>query len=153
MNGVKILCYCLLLSSVFGCKKKSSKSTPVNNNTGTTDSVVFAKGADVSWVTQMESSGYNFYDSAGTQTDCFQLMKELGMNAIRLRVWVNPMGGWNDSLDVMNKAVRANNLGLKVMLDFHYSDTWADPGTQTKPAAWASLGTRGINKPGIHTHL
>jgi arabinogalactan endo-1,4-beta-galactosidase len=52
-------------------------------------------------------------------------------------VWVAPAGGWNGKADVVDKAVRAKNLGMRVMIDFHYSDTWADPGHQTKPAAWA----------------
>src|SRR5271156_2282974 len=106
MKCMKILCGCLLLFCLFSCKKKSPGSQSTTNNTPV-DSTVFAKGADISWVTQMEASAYKFYDSAGTQTDCFQLMKELGINAVRFRVWVNPSGGWNDSLDVMNKAVRA----------------------------------------------
>lgn len=98
----------------------------------------FVKGADIGWLTQMESSGIKFCNSAGVQEDCIQILKELGMSAIRLRVWVNPVSGWNGTADVIAKAVRAKNLGMKVMIDFHYSDSWADPGQQTKPAAWAS---------------
>jgi arabinogalactan endo-1,4-beta-galactosidase len=60
------------------------------------------------------------------------------LNSIRLRVWVNPANGWNNSADVLAKAQRAKNLGLKIMIDFHYSDIWADPSHQTKPAAWAA---------------
>lgn len=86
----------------------------------------------------MEAAGKKFYNSAGTEQDCIQILKDLGMNTIRLRVWVNPANGWNDVTDVVAKAVRAKNLGLKLMIDFHYSDTWADPAHQTKPAAWAS---------------
>ena len=59
------------------------------------------------------------------------------MNTIRLRVWVNPSTTWNSTADVVAKAVRAKNQGMRIMIDFHYSDTWADPGNQTKPAAWA----------------
>lgn len=100
----------------------------------------FAKGADVGWLTQMESSGVRFFNAAGAQQDCIQILKDLGMNSIRLRVWVNPSGGWNGQTDVVNKAVRAKNLGMRVMIDFHYSDSWADPGQQTKPAAWSTHG-------------
>jgi arabinogalactan endo-1,4-beta-galactosidase len=96
----------------------------------------FTKGADVSWLTQMEAAGYKFYDSAGTAMDCLQLLKSLGMNAIRLRVWVNPPEGWCSNADLVAKAVRAKNLGFRLMLDIHYSDTWADPAHQAKPAAW-----------------
>ncbi len=96
----------------------------------------FAKGADVSWLTQMEASGIKFYDNSGTEKECMLLLKGLGMNSIRLRVWVNPVGGWNNTADVVAKAIRAKNLGMKIMIDFHYGDTWADPGQQTKPSAW-----------------
>ena len=100
-------------------------------------SYIFAKGADISWVTQLESEGYTFATAAGKPTECTALMKELGMNAIRLRVWVDPDGGWNAKADVVEKAKRAHALGMRLMIDFHYSDTWADPSHQTPPAAWA----------------
>ena len=64
-------------------------------------------------------------------------MKSLGMNAIRLRAWVNPSDGWCNTADVVAKAIRAKNAGMKIIIDFHYSDVWADPGKQPKPAAWA----------------
>lgn len=97
----------------------------------------FAKGADVSWLTEMEAAGIKFYNSSGGELECMQLLKNLGMNAIRLRVWVNPANGWCNTTDVTAKAVRAKALGMKILLDFHYSDAWADPGKQNKPAAWA----------------
>jgi len=96
------------------------------------------KGADISWVSEMEASGLKFYTSSGQETDCFTLMKSLGVNSIRLRVWVNPVGIWNGTNDVVAKAIRAKNAGLKLLIDFHYSDTWADPGKQAKPALWAN---------------
>src|SRR5206468_7849700 len=68
----------------------------------------------------------------------FQLMKDIGMNSIRLRVWVNPSDGWCNTSDVVFKAISANSLGMKLMIDFHYSDSWADPGKQNKPDAWSS---------------
>ena len=118
---------------------------PDNGNGGTTPVVsVFAKGADVGWLTQMEAAGIKFYSGSGTETECMQLLKNIGMNSIRLRVWVDPAGGWNGTNDVVAKAMRAKNLGLKVMIDFHYSDSWADPGQQTKPAAWAALDLAGL---------
>jgi arabinogalactan endo-1,4-beta-galactosidase len=97
---------------------------------------VFAKGADVSWITQMEKEGKNFYSAAGKQMECIALLKTLGMNSIRLRVWVNPKDGWNGRDDLLVKALRAKKLGMRLMIDFHYSDWWADPGKQVKPAAW-----------------
>ncbi len=99
----------------------------------------FAKGADIGWITEMEAVGKKLYNAAGVETEGFALMKSLGMNTIRLRVWVNPSPAWNNVADVVAKAVRAKNLGLRIMIDFHYSDSWADPGQQTKPAAWAAM--------------
>jgi arabinogalactan endo-1,4-beta-galactosidase len=99
----------------------------------------FAKGADVGWVTQMEASGRVFYNAAGVQQDLFQILQGYDMNTIRLRVWVNPAGGWNGKNDVIAKAIRARNRGFRLLIDFHYSDSWADPAQQTKPAAWAGL--------------
>ena len=96
------------------------------------------KGADISWVTEMESKGIQFYNKNGVATECFALMKEIGMNAIRIRVWVNPANKWNGIEDVIAKCVRAKNLGLQLLIDFHYSDNWADPSKQTKPAAWST---------------
>lgn len=125
--------------SLFGCDKPGTDPEPpppppppVNNNPA------FVKGADVSWLTEMEAAGRKFYNSNGVEQDLFQILKDLGMNTIRLRVWVNPAGGWSNTADVVAKAVRAKNAGMKIMIDFHYSDWWADPGKQNKPAAWAS---------------
>lgn len=99
----------------------------------------FAKGADVSWVSEMEDDGIKFYNNAGAAQDLFTILKGKGMNSIRLRAWVNPANGYNNTADMVEKAVRAKNAGYRVMLDLHYSDTWADPGNQNKPAAWANL--------------
>lgn len=100
----------------------------------------FARGADISWCTEMEADGKKFYNADGTETDIFALMKEIGMNAIRLRVWVNPTlygyGAWSDKADVVAKAKRAHEQGLDLMIDFHYSDFFADPGSQTIPLDW-----------------
>jgi arabinogalactan endo-1,4-beta-galactosidase len=136
-RALKFICLVWLGLSVWSCSK--THQTPVVPTTPSQKSVTFSKGADVSWLTQMEASGLKFYDSTGTQQDCMVLVKSLGINSIRLRAWVNPSGGWNNTADVVAKAKRANALGLRILLDLHYSDTWADPGDQNKPAAWASL--------------
>ena len=135
MKGFKTVAFFFLLFAITCCRKpgtgEAKPNVPVIHND-------FAKGADISWITEMESAGRKFYNSAGVEQDCFQLFKDLGMNTIRLRVWVNPANGWNGITDVVAKAVRAKNLGMKIMIDFHYSDSWADPGKQSKPVAWAS---------------
>lgn len=100
----------------------------------------FARGADISWCTEMEADGKKFYNSQGVETDIFALMKSIGMNAIRLRVWVNPSnayGAWCDKADVLAKARRAKAQNLDLMIDFHYSDFFTDPATQTQPADWS----------------
>lgn len=96
----------------------------------------FITGADISWVTEMEDAGISFNDSDGTRRDLFDLLKSVGMDMIRLRIWVNPEDGWCGYEDVLAKARRAQSAGMSVMLDFHYSDFFADPGTQTPPTAW-----------------
>lgn len=102
----------------------------------------FARGADVSWVTEMENKGMAFYapGEGRKKMECMQLLKECcGVNSIRLRVWVNPAERWNGIEDVVVKARRAERLGLRTMIDFHFSDSWADPGKQRMPAAWEKL--------------
>jgi arabinogalactan endo-1,4-beta-galactosidase len=100
----------------------------------------FAKGADVGWLPQMETTGYKFYDTDGTKKDCLQLLKDRGTNTVRLRVWVNPSNdkasGHCSKEETVVMALRAQKMGLRVMIDFHYSDSWADPGKQFKPKAW-----------------
>lgn len=100
----------------------------------------FIKGADISWITQMEDSGYEFYNDWGYRQDVLSILRDHGMNAVRLRVWVNPSDDYYSSLDdVIVKAQWAKDANMDVMIDFHYSDTWADPGNQWKPAAWQQL--------------
>jgi len=100
----------------------------------------FSKGADVGWLDQMEATGYKFYDTDGTPKECLQLLKDRGMNTIRLRVFVNPnddkASGHCSKEDVVRMSKRAQKMGFRIMIDFHYSDSWADPAKQFKPAAW-----------------
>jgi arabinogalactan endo-1,4-beta-galactosidase len=136
-----------LAATMFGACTEESPITnpPVENTPIEIDRTTFAKGADVSWITQFEAQGYTFQTSELVETECMQLLRdECGVNSIRLRVWVNPSEGWNNIDDVMIKARRANSLGLRVMIDFHFSDTWADPGAQETPAAWANYDLAGL---------
>jgi arabinogalactan endo-1,4-beta-galactosidase len=116
---------------------------PADQNLTPTSTVfTFAKGADVGWLPQMEATGYKFYDTDGSQKDCLKLLKDRGMNTIRLRVWVNPSddkaSGHCSAAETVVMAIRAKRMGMRIMIDFHYSDTWADPAKQAKPAAWAN---------------
>lgn len=102
----------------------------------------FANGADVGWLSQMDATGYKFYDTDGTPKECLSLLKDRGINTIRLRVWVNPsdskVNGHCSKEETVAMAIKAQNLGMRIMIDFHYSDSWADPGKQTKPTAWST---------------
>lgn len=93
-------------------------------------------GADFSWLTEQEAEGITFSDSNGNSRDCMQLLKGNGINAARFRVWVNPTDNWCNADDVTEKAQRASREGMKIMIDFHYSDSWADPSKQFTPEAW-----------------
>ena len=123
---------------LFGCKNVKSEAPKVIPVVIPDTS--FVKGADISWLPQMEATGYKFYNNQGVEQDCFQILKDHGINAIRLRTWVNPSddkaSGHCSKAETVSMAVRAQKMGMKVMIDFHYSDSWADPSKQNKPAAW-----------------
>jgi len=116
-----------------GCAAQKSIEQPGTN--------VFVKGADVGWLPQMEATGYHFYNAQGIEQDCLDILKSYGINTIRLRTWVNPSNdkasGHCSKEETVAMAVRAQKHGMRVMIDFHYSDSWADPGKQVKPKAWA----------------
>lgn len=99
----------------------------------------FWLGADVSGTSALERHGVQLMNNAGEQRDNFRLMKELGLNAARLRVWVNPKHGECNKEDVLGMALRAKALGFALMIDFHYSDWWADPAKQNIPEAWKDM--------------
>ena len=102
-----------------------------------------AKGVDVSWMSEMEDSGYIWKDNNGNTKELMPLLTEYQINTVRLRVWVDPdtsgANGWCDIPDMVTKAKLAKAEGMDIMISIHYSDFWADPGNQTKPAAWTSF--------------
>ncbi len=99
----------------------------------------FWLGADIGWCTEYEQKGYKFYNKQGQERECTALMKELGLNAVRHRVWVDPSkhGNWCGKEDLLVKCRRADQLGMAILLNFHYSDWWADPAKQNIPATWS----------------
>lgn len=115
-------------------------------------STPFAYGADIGWMKQMEDGGVSWVDDNGKPADSLQILKDHGINSVRLRVFVNPpsdyywlkdgttwtMLGYSDKAGVLAAAKRAKALGMRIMVDFHYSDVFADPGHQIKPNAWTS---------------
>ena len=106
----------------------------------------FWLGADISGTTQQEHEGHLLYHSDGRVMENTAIQQLYGMNAVRLRVWVNPKGGWCGKEDVLEMAQRAKRHGMAIMLDFHYSDWWADPGHQDIPAAWQQMNYRQMCK-------
>lgn len=109
------------------------------------------KGGDLSTLPKNEAHGAVYRNASGTTGDAPTLLHSAGMNYVRLKVWVNPADGYNDKAHVLAMAKRAKALGMKVLVDFHYSDAWADPGKQTKPAAWAGHGYAQL-KTDVYNH-
>jgi arabinogalactan endo-1,4-beta-galactosidase len=97
-------------------------------------------GADVSTSQRALDLGATYYDANGAARDPLDILASAGVNYVRLRIWNNPRSGYNNKDKVLQypRAVKAK--GLQLMIDFHYSDSWADPGKQTKPAAWSAHG-------------
>ena len=101
----------------------------------------WARGCDLSWLSEMEHDGVKFYKQSAVSdqsSDCIALLRANGMNAVRLRVWVNHATGWSNKADMVALAKRAAQQGQRIMLDIHYSDFFADPSHQTIPGAWQS---------------
>jgi arabinogalactan endo-1,4-beta-galactosidase len=100
----------------------------------------FIKGADISTLQAIEDAGGKYYDN-GVEKDLLDILQDHGVNYIRLRIWNNPVeaDGYNDKAHVVAMAKRVKAKGMKLLLDFHYSDFWADPGKQVKPEAWKDL--------------
>jgi len=106
----------------------------------------FIVGADVSHLQQIEDFGGRFYDRSGRERNCLEILREHGVDFVRLKIWNSPglpnsdPAGYNGKRHVLRMARRVKNMGLKLLLNFHYSDWWADPGKQFIPAAWKNLG-------------
>ena len=107
----------------------------------------FIRGMDASAVLSVENSGAVYYGYDGKEQDVFETLAQSGVNYIRLRVWNDPYnengngygGGNNDLTTAMKLGVRAARYGMKVCIDFHYSDFWADPKRQHAPKAWKGM--------------
>lgn len=107
----------------------------------------FIKGADISTLLEAEQHGAKFYNQNGQQQDAIAILKANGVNTVRLRLWVDPQdadgntygGGSNNLENTIALAKRVKAQGLQLLLDFHYSDFWTDPGKQFKPKAWEKM--------------
>lgn len=110
-----------------GCEKKESTASFI------------VRGADLGWLSEMERDSMTFRNEEGDAVDCIELFKATGMNAVRLRVWVNHKTGWSNLPDVLEMAKRVKAAELPLMIDFHYSDFFADPQRQDIPEAWQGM--------------
>lgn len=107
----------------------------------------FILGMDTSCVPALEAGGVKYYDQEGNEKDVFEILSENGINYIRVRIWNDPFtadgkgyGGGNcDIENAINIGKRASKYGLKLLVNFHYSDFWADPAKQKAPKAWAGM--------------
>ena len=107
----------------------------------------FVKGADVGFLQGQERRGVKFHDRNGQERECLELLKnDYQMSAIRMRVWVDPRGGDCDKYALLAMAKRVKALGMDLMVDFHYSDSWADPGKQPIPKAWQDHNFKQMKK-------
>ena len=95
-------------------------------------------GADVSSLQRTLDLGGKYYNASGAQADPYDILRTAGVNYARLRVFNNPASGYHNKAKVLQQAAAIKARGMRLMIDFHYSDTWADPGKQYPPAAWAS---------------
>ena len=149
MNARMFLILALILFLLLPClsagAESSSDTLYVKKVENLPDDFIF--GMDISSVLAEEKSGVKYYDFDGKEADLFSLLAENGINYIRVRVWNNPydnegrgFGGGNcDILNAVEIGKRATACGMKLLVDFHYSDFWADPGKQMVPRAWAKL--------------
>ena len=129
----KNLIILILLVLLISCSKDDSKPVIIENPS----SNVFYYGADLSYVNEMEDCGAVYKDSNENFKDPYKIFAEAGTNLVRIRLWNNPTWtNYSNINDVKKSIQRAKSEGMKVLLDFHYSDSWADPSNQEIPAAW-----------------
>lgn len=141
----------LLLSSavLVSCKKQASNVKSDSLYVKKVDNYKdnFINGMDVSQVISLENSGVKYYNFDGEEEDVLKILSDNGINYIRVRVWNNPydregngFGGGNCTIDTaVELGKRATKYGMKLLVDFHYSDFWADPSKQMCPRAWLGM--------------
>ena len=109
-------------------------------------------GIDISWLPNVEAAGGKFFNASGKQIDAIVLMKEMGITVGRIRVWVNPKDDGATVAKAIKLAKRLKAQGLETCIDFHFSDTWADPAHQTIPKNWSSSSIIQL-KVDVHNYL
>ncbi len=109
------------------------------------------RGADISSLKKSEDMGGIYYNEQGEAEDALVILRDHGLNFARLRVWLNSPDGYHGKKQILEMAKRLQTAGIDLLVDFHYSDGWADPGKQIKPQAWQSLDLEGLKKA-VYTH-
>lgn len=133
---ISVLGLFVLLGMVFSCSSSDTSEVPVVDPPVEADT--FIRGADISFLPEIESAGVILYNNAKAE-GMLTTLKNAGCNTIRIRLWKNPVGGHSGIDEVKTLAQKAKSAGMKVWLTVHYSDTWADPAVQTTPAEWKNL--------------
>ena len=103
-------------------------------------------GADISSLKKSEDKGGLYRSEDGKHGDALKILRDHGLNYARIRVWVNSPDGYHGKAQLLEMAKRLKMHKIKLLVDFHYSDVWADPGKQFKPAAWETLDFEGLKK-------
>ncbi|MCK8479981.1 glycoside hydrolase family 53 protein [Psychroserpens algicola] len=124
----------------------SCNSSDLKNNEEEQDDITppdpiatFYKGMDLSFQSELETYNINYRDETGTVVDLLDFVEDNGTNLVRLKLWHTPQNGQNSLTDVKAYAQRVKSKNMAFLLDIHYSDFWADPGTQTPPSAWQNM--------------
>lgn len=130
--GMRTLVFLGLLAFVFSCDSQKD-CCPVPEP----DDKALIRGTDISFLPEIEEAGVVFTDASGTKKNMLDILKESGVNTIRIRLWHTPETEASSFNEVRAFAARVKAKGMSVWLSVHYSDTWADPGHQKKPDAWS----------------
>lgn len=117
----------------FACSSEDKKPDPIVKPPVVINDD-FIRATDVSFLPEIESSGTLFYNNSGVAENRITTLKNAGCNTIRIRLWKNPANSHSGLAEVKALTQRVKQAGMKVWLTVHYSDTWADPANQTKPA-------------------
>jgi arabinogalactan endo-1,4-beta-galactosidase len=128
----------LLSVLVFVLLTMTGTAFNVHTTDASEDGALPIRGVDVSTLQRAEDLDAKYYDENGRLGDPLRILRSHGVNYVRLRVWVNPANGYNNKDKVVQFAPQVKTHGMRLLIDLHYSDTWADPGHQTKPAAWTN---------------
>ena len=119
---------------LISCRKENVN----DSSTGTVDQE-FINAVDISSYPEISNSNPTFFDLEGNQNDFLTILKDNGINTVRLRLWINPSDEYSGFEEVKQFSQTLKNNGFKVWLTLHYSDTWADPGHQETPSNWSGL--------------